>query len=75
MYGIVCQIKQFIVMHLLNLKIVLIKQIIIINSCFVGYLLKVVNFYYCRCLYFREQTECFFLKTAALFDILCSCYY
>ena len=59
---IVCQIKYLVGILLLNLKIVLRKQIIITNSCFVGYLLKVETFCCCRCLYFREQNY------AALFD-------
>ena len=29
------------------------------SSCFVGYLLKVETFCCCKCVYFREQIECF----------------
>ena len=46
------------------------------NSCFVGYLLKVVTFCCCRprYLYFREQTE-HFKNVAALLVVPRSCIY
>ena len=44
------------------------------SSCFVGYLLKAVIFCCSRCLYFREQSECF-ENFAALFDVPRSCIY
>ena len=43
------------------------------NSCFVGYLLKVVTFCCYRCLYFKEQTE-YFENFAALLVVPRSCY-
>ena len=51
------------------MTIVLREQIIRINSCFIGYLFKVVTFWCCRCLYFREQSQ-FFENFATLFDAL-----
>ena len=68
MCGIGCQIKLLVVILLLNLKISLIKQIIIMNSYFIGYLLNIVTLYCRRCLCFREQTECFD-NFADLFDV------
>ena len=55
-----------------DLKIILIKQIIIMYSCFVGYLLIVVTCCCFKYLNFLEQTECF-ENFGALFDVLCSC--